>query len=210
VTTPHLVLLGDSIFDNAAYFAGGPDIAAQLRRVAPDWNVTLCAVDGSTTTTFAPQADRIPATATHLVLSLGGNDALGHFDLLERSARSVAEGLTLLGDAAAAFDVRYRACVEPLLRRKLPLTLCTVYNGWFEDRGMARLAATALTVFDDVILRAAFELRVNAIDLRSICSDPGDYANPIEPSVQGGGKIARAIVESVTAPESPRRSCVTA
>ena len=31
-------------------------------------------------------------------------------------------------------------------------------------------------------------------DLRLVCDDPADYANPIEPSVRGGGKIARAIV----------------
>ena len=34
-------------------------------------------------------------------------------------------------------------------------------------------------------------------DLRVICDEPEDYANPIEPSVQGGAKIARAIVEVV-------------
>ena len=27
----HIVLLGDSIFDNAAYVAGGPDVVKQLR-----------------------------------------------------------------------------------------------------------------------------------------------------------------------------------
>ena len=43
------------------------------------------------------------------------------------------------------------------------------------------------------IIRAAFESSVPLIDLRLVCSEPGDYANPIEPSVQGGAKIARAI-----------------
>ena len=32
----HIVLLGDSIFDNASYTAGGPDVVAQLRAVWPD------------------------------------------------------------------------------------------------------------------------------------------------------------------------------
>jgi hypothetical protein len=31
------------------------------------------------------------------------------------------------------------------------------------------------------------------IDLRLICNDDADFANPIEPSVQGGAKIAAAI-----------------
>ena len=30
---PHVVLLGDSVFDNARYVAPGPDVAAQLRAV---------------------------------------------------------------------------------------------------------------------------------------------------------------------------------
>jgi hypothetical protein len=31
----HIVLLGDSIFNNAAYVAGGPDVVRQLRDVLP-------------------------------------------------------------------------------------------------------------------------------------------------------------------------------
>ena len=47
---PHLVLIGDSIFDNAAYTGGGPDVVSQVRGLlAPGWEATLLAVDGSTT-----------------------------------------------------------------------------------------------------------------------------------------------------------------
>jgi hypothetical protein len=31
----HIVLLGDSIFDNAAYVAGGPDVVRQVRDNLP-------------------------------------------------------------------------------------------------------------------------------------------------------------------------------
>ena len=44
----HLVLLGDSIFDNAAYVRGAPDLVRQLRGQLPTtWDATLLAVDGS-------------------------------------------------------------------------------------------------------------------------------------------------------------------
>ena len=47
----HIVLLGDSIFDNAAYVGGGPDVIEQLKSILPrDWQATLLAVDGSVTT----------------------------------------------------------------------------------------------------------------------------------------------------------------
>jgi hypothetical protein len=32
-----------------------------------------------------------------------------------------------------------------------------------------------------------------------VCSEPTDYANPIEPSSLGGAKIARAIVRALSA-----------
>ena len=42
----HVVLLGDSAFDNKAYVAGGPDVVAQLRaRLPPSWRASLGAVD---------------------------------------------------------------------------------------------------------------------------------------------------------------------
>jgi hypothetical protein len=43
----HVVLLGDSIFDNAAYTGREPDVITHLRRLLPNgWQATLCAVDG--------------------------------------------------------------------------------------------------------------------------------------------------------------------
>jgi hypothetical protein len=44
--TGHIVLLGDSIFDNSAYVGGGPDVIAQLRQELPGWRCTLLALDG--------------------------------------------------------------------------------------------------------------------------------------------------------------------
>src|ERR1700737_5356342 len=74
---PHLVLLGDSIFDNGIYTSGGPDVVSQVREFLPSgWGTSLLAVDGSTTDNIADQMGRLPEDATHLVLSVGGNNAL--------------------------------------------------------------------------------------------------------------------------------------
>jgi hypothetical protein len=51
-------------------------------------------------------------------------------------------------------------------------------------------------MFNDVILRVAFEHHASVIDLRLVCSDKRDYANAIEPSGQGGMKIAKAILRA--------------
>jgi len=49
-------------------------------------------------------------------------------------------------------------------------------------------------VFNDCIIRAAFVHGLPLLDLRFVCTEAEDYANPIEPSAQGGEKIAAAIV----------------
>jgi hypothetical protein len=72
--------------------------------------------------------------------------------------------------------------------------VCTIYEPRFPEPAMRRVAATALTALNDAITREAFARKVDCIDLRIICDDDRDFANPIEPSVQGGAKIARAIL----------------
>lgn len=194
---PHVVLLGDSIFDNGAYTNGGPDVVTQLRELLPaGWHATLGAIDGATTEDFATQVDNLAGDATHLVVSLGGNDALGHVDLLDRRVHSSAEVLAELAGAAERFEKRYRRAIDGVLAYRLPTTLCTIYNGNFPDAAFQRLASTALSVFNDVIIRVAFEHGVDIIDLRLVCNQPQDYANPIEPSSHGGAKIAMAIARA--------------
>ena len=109
-----------------------------------------------------------------------------------------------LADAAEAFESRYRRMLDTLLARRLPLTLCTIYNGNLGAPAQ-RLATTALAVFDDVILRLATERSLAVIELRLVCTEPSDYANPIEPSVAGGAKIARAVARAITSSEAQAR-----
>jgi lysophospholipase L1-like esterase len=195
---PHVVLLGDSILDNAAYVRGGPDVVAQLGALLPPgWRATLAAVDGAVIAGVARQLARVPADATHLVVSAGGNDALGHADILDRRASSSAEVLDRLADALASFERDYRALLPAVLARGLPVTLCTIYNGNLGPPAQRR-ATVALAVFNDAIHRLAVEHALAVIELRLVCTEPADYANPIEPSVQGGAKIARAIVRALT------------
>jgi hypothetical protein len=195
----HVVLLGDSIFDNASYTRGEPDVVSHLRTVLPAGaRATLCAVDGATTGSLGRQLGRVPPDATHLVVAIGGNDALQNTDLLDRRVSSTAEALSLFGDRVDAFESNYRAALGPVLGMKRPTIVCTIYNGNLE-RSQARLARVALTLFNDVVVRFGFEHDLPVIDLRLICCEPADYANPIEPSGPGGLKIARAIARKVDA-----------
>ena len=195
----HLVLLGDSVFDNARYTLGSPDVITQVREVLPvGWQASLVAVDGSTTREIPAQVQRVPQDASNLVLSVGGNDAIMHADILRMPASSTSEALSLLADVSARFEESYRGAVAACRGMDLPLAICTIYNGSFPDRDYQRQISTALMVFNDAIVRVGAELGLSIVDLRLVCSAPADYANPIEPSSIGGQKIARCIANLVS------------
>lgn len=194
----HVALLGDSTFDNRAYTRGEPEVVAHLARMLPPpWQATLLAVDGATTTGIAAQVARVPVGVSHLVVSVGGNDALRNIDMLDAPARSSGEALDLFAARLARFERDYQHAVEAVRRRGLPTTLCTIYDGNLVDPIQARRARIALTMFDDVIARTAHAHRLDLIELRRVCTEPADYANPIEPSGRGGEKIARAIARAL-------------
>lgn len=194
----HIILLGDSIFDNGAYVGGAPDVVRQLSRSLPDgWRASLLAVDGAVTGSVAGQLSRIPSDASLLVVSAGGNDALGEAGILGERVASVGEAVMRLAEAQSRFAQRYGEMVELVLKRGLPTALCTIYDADFPPP-QGRVITAALSLFNDAITRAAFARSLPLIDLRLICAEPADYANPIEPSEQGGAKIASAIAAFAT------------
>jgi hypothetical protein len=206
----HVVLLGDSVLDNGAYVGGGPDVVRQVRQILSEgWRATLLAVDGSVIASVPAQLARLPRDATHLILSVGGNDALGASGILDQPARSVAEALERLADVRDRFGAAYEAMLERVLAAGLPTAVCTVYDGRMPEP-RRRVAVTALTALNDRITRAAFARGAALIDLRLICAEDADYANPIEPSVQGGAKIAAAIAAFVTGNDRGVRPVVLA
>ena len=195
----HVVLLGDSIFDNARYVPDRPDVVQQVGHALPGgWRATLLAVDGDTAAGVAGQLERLPADATHLVVSAGGNDALGEAGLLDEVALTVDEALVLLGTVRDRFRGVYAGMLRALVATGRPVTACTVYDA---VPGIGPGERVALAGFNEVILREAFALGVGVIDLRVVCAQPADYSDlsSIEPSALGGAKIADAIVRAVTA-----------
>lgn len=204
----HVVLLGDSIFDNKAYVNGGPDVVEQLRQELPaGWKATLLAIDGDVIAGVNRQLLSLPRGASHLVVSAGGNDALGFAHLLEAPARSVAEALDMFADAQERFAADYELMAGALSATGLPAAVCTIYDT--PSAGpFYRMIRTALTVFNDSVTRAAFTRGLSLLDLRTVCNHDGDYANAIEPSVQGGTKIARAIAALLDPARPAPRSTV--
>ena len=195
---PHIVLLGDSIFDNAAYVQENPDVITQLRMKLPDnWNATLNAIDGNKVNDVYAQLENLPEDATHLVLSVGGNNALSCISILNERVNSSVEVFTKLASLSEEFEQQYQRLLQRILSFHLPTTICTIYNPNYPDRLYQRIGVAALTIFNDVIIRQAFGSGIPLIDLRLTCNEAADYANPIEPSAVGGEKIVNAILNAV-------------
>lgn len=194
----HVVLLGDSIFDNARYVPDRPPVIEQLRLSLPKgWTATLLAVDGHVTEVIADQLAGVLADATHLIVSVGGNDALGESTVLGEPACTVGDALHLFSEVRERFRGSYRAMLQKLKSLQRPSAVCTVYDS---IPGLGIAEKTALAGINEIILREAFVACLPVIDLRILCDQAADFSHisPIEPSVVGGAKIARAIVDLVT------------
>ncbi len=195
----HIVLLGDSIFDNKTYVGeNGRDVVTHLRESLPNgWQATLKAMDGSLIKNVSEQLSGDTPDATHLIVSVGGNNAIMNADVLQMKAENSAEVLSEIADRCETFETHYKEMLQSVLAKKLPAAVCTVYFPNFPEAIFQRLAVTALSVFNDVIIRQAIINRLPIIDLRLICNETDDYANEIEPSDKGGRKIAAKILELV-------------
>jgi hypothetical protein len=196
----HVVLLGDSVFDNAGYLRGnGPDLLAQLRtHLTEGWQATRLAKGGSVASDVPGQLGLLPRGATHLVISAGGNDAGRREGVLGEAARSVGDGLARIAAIRESFARDYRAMLDAAFARGLPIAVCTIYDPRFPEPGRRQVSVVALAAFNDVITREAFARGISLLDLRLVCDREEDFAAPTGPSVQGGAKIAAEIARWAT------------
>lgn len=119
----NIVLLGDSTLDNGSYTGGEPSVTEYLREKAgPDCQVTLLAVDSGRIQDVYGQLKTIPADATCLVLSVGGNDALGYGYILEDDSKGFHPVLTELGKIYRDFKIEYTdAIISCAVEELLPV-----------------------------------------------------------------------------------------
>lgn len=96
--------------------------------------------------------------AMHLVLCVGGNDALsmagGIFSLQTIGIRSSLQRIAAL---LAEFTSEYRRLSRDLRELRLPLATCTVYDS---VPGLDSSEIAVLCFFNDTITRTAFEFRM--------------------------------------------------
>ena len=211
----HIVLCGDSIIDNGSYVNQGElDVAGQVQEELPDSKVTLLAVDGKVTESIEDQMNNLPKDATHIFISIGGNDGYNRMDVFDESANTIGDAMGPLYEMRNEFEIDYNKMLKNVLSYGVPTTLCSIYYPRYEESvhqamrkylggktnttSIHKMAMVGLSMYNDIITKEAFQAGLPLIDLRVLCNDDKDFANPIEPSVIGGKKIARAIKEVVS------------
>ena len=189
----HIVLAGDSIFDNRPYVAPDKAVINHLGELADsEFETTLIAVDGDIIADMYEQLETLPDDASHLFISIGGNDALMAAHLLTEEVSTVHEAMTVFSSVVDRFQEQYRKMLQDFIAHVEKVTVCTIYDS---VPGIDKESLVALKLFNEVILREAFSAGVPLIDLRLLCNEARDYStvSPIEPSEHGGNKIANII-----------------
>ncbi|MFL5281411.1 MAG: hypothetical protein ACJ8AW_10545 [Rhodopila sp.] len=73
------------------------------------------------------------------------------------------------------------ALIALVLRHRLPTALCTIYDPRYPNSTQRQVSTTALSVINDPIIREAVRHHLPLLDLRLVCDQDADFANPIEP-----------------------------
>ena len=193
----------------------------KLHSDQPDIFITNNAVDGDTM--FNLEYEHLESeeveNASHIVVSIGGNDLLHNISFLQKTsqlsevlgkdARIGKWGAKELNpsrnrvfeetyfEIIKPFKKQYETIVTNLSNHRAKLLLCTVYEGDLVDSDefsdVNNSSKTMVSLFNDIVYRTANKYSADVLELREIFVRPEDYANPIEPSHIGGGKLAKAI-----------------
>jgi lysophospholipase L1-like esterase len=194
----HLALLGDSVFDSRAYLPGAPDAAERVRQTAARFRpirTSLMAVSGSRLRDLPRQVARTPDDATHLVVSIGGNDLLDLGSRLRQGAGGWLERMRSAEPLLAEFRGRYTEACDAVAALSVPTAVCALYQPPVSDPLLRMVASAVSDVVNRVVADAAHARGFDVIDLRTICREPEDFHDPIHPSSRAADKIAHVIAD---------------
>lgn len=179
----HIVLLGDSVLNNSNYVKENESIE-QMLNAQTETQIISLAQDGAVLQEIFTQIDKIPLEfdkpTTYIFLSIGGNDLLNH-SLSEIYIHKLIEQYKLL---IATIITRLPSANLYLLTLYYPTSAkYESYNEYISlwNKNVEELMPSS-----------------NIIYLQNIINQEGDLVNQIEPSSNGGKKIAEAILQKIS------------
>jgi hypothetical protein len=180
----HLVLLGDALQN---IDLGNEAETVLVPRPRNPWKLTVLE---------APQllqqrkVRAIPSEATHIGICVDGGWAIETSGLLKGGAHSISDALYSLAAAADQFEVVFAQLIVAAVEAGVPTIVCTLVPARHQEASRQRVAATALAIFNDRILRSATAAKLSVVDLRLVCDEDGDYASETLLSRAGVRKVA--------------------
>lgn len=89
----------------------------------------MLAVHGNQACDVIKQISRFPGSVTRLVLSVGGNDALGALALMySPTPMPMMNALMVLAEVQLKFEAEYLKVITALMATGKPLLICTIYD----------------------------------------------------------------------------------
>ena len=162
-------------------------------------------MDGDIVNGIYAQLHHVPADATTIVLSVGGNDGLRMLGALQNVGMHPWRVASKIMEIRGEFRARYEQMVCKVLSLGVPLIVCNVYAPNHDASDIAVMgpgarvvASIGVRLINGVIASTARKHRLPLLDLFNVFNQTKDYANPIEPSVWGGDKISSNIIAALT------------
>jgi hypothetical protein len=181
----HLALLGDAL-QNIDLGEGTPESVLVPQPRNP-WKLTV--LQPAEVLERGPMR-AIPGDATHIGVAIDGGWAIETSGLLRGSARSIQSALETLASAADEFENVFTSLIDAALETGLPTIVCTLVPARYLEYSRQQVAATALAIFNDRILKRAFAAGLSIVELRLVCDEDGDYASETLLSRSGVRKVA--------------------
>jgi hypothetical protein len=181
----HLVLLGDAL-QNIDLGKGQAESTLVPRPRNP-WKLTVLQ---------PPEVLRqsrvraIPAEVTHIGICVDGGWAIETSGLLKGRAQSIQDALDTLASAADEFENMFARLIAAAAEASVPTIVCTLVPARYAESSQQRVAATALAIFNDRVLRRAAAARLSVVELRLVCDEDSDYASETLLSHAGVRKVA--------------------
>jgi len=181
----HLVLLGDAL-QNIDLGKGQAESALVPRPRNP-WKLTVI----QPPEVLRPGRVRaIPTGVTHIGICVDGGWAIETSGLLQGRTQSIRDALDTLAAAADEFEDMFARLIAAATEAGVPTIVCTLVPARYVEPSQERVAATALAIFNDRILRRTIAAHLSIVELRLICDEEGDYASETLLSHAGVRKVA--------------------
>jgi len=181
----HIVLMGDSMFDNKNYVYYNETVSKHLMEY--HYNTINVAKDGAVIADLKKQVDKIPKKMQNkdnlLFISIGGNNILNGYSLKEDN----------FGDVTLIKEIfeHYKTNIDKIIMKtKMSVILLDLYYPPKKQEYFK-----LIDWWNIYLKQFANERNLPVLEVSEILNKGGDFVNAIEPSNKGGKILSKAIYE---------------